>query len=214
MNKTVIVIGKGRGGTSLTAGILHHLNVNMGDNLKRPDEANEKGYFENWNILQFNLSDVLEVNGFFVNKFPLPSLEDILALQEKLAPRVKELVEKEAKYPLWGWKDERNLWTSQLFLPYIQNPHFIVNYRNSSSIIESEILRSPDKDSEEVLKIVIQYNKLIEEFFKKYNYLRLNVHYEEYFKDGRKQIESICKFLDIPFKEEALKIIDPRIRHF
>jgi hypothetical protein len=219
-NKTVIVIGVGRGGTSLTAGILNGLGVQMGENQKPGDGANEHGYFENKVIEDFNIRECLEPNGFFtnyrggyVNPLPLPKLEEVYELYPKLKDRVIEIVKQEAHYPIWGWKDERNLWTSQLFLNHIENPHFIVNYREPTSTANS--LRFRDgKPTDMGLEIVKQYNELIEEFFKKWHYPRLNIHYERYFEEGEKQVKEICEFLELPFNKEVLELIDPKIKHF
>jgi len=221
-NKTVIVMGVGRSGTSLTAGVLYHLGVHMGTDLKNPQPANEKGFFENRVMDNFNIRECLEPNGFFtnymsggayVNPLPLPKLEEVYALYPKLKNRVRQIVKQEARYPIWGWKDERNLWTSQLFLNHIENPHFIVNYRNPMAIAQSLQFRD-GKPIEMGLEIVRQYYELVEEFFKRWIYPRLNVRYERYFTEGEKQIREICNFLELPFKKKALKHIDPKIRHF
>ncbi|MCD6476962.1 MAG: sulfotransferase, partial [Candidatus Aenigmarchaeota archaeon] len=44
--KTIIVLGMHRSGTSMTAGVLHRLGVNMGKNLMKGNWANPLGYFE------------------------------------------------------------------------------------------------------------------------------------------------------------------------
>ena len=51
VKQTVVILGMHRSGTSLTAGILHLLGVNMGDRLLPADKFNAQGYFENQIIL-------------------------------------------------------------------------------------------------------------------------------------------------------------------
>ena len=50
----IIVLGMHRSGTSLIAGVLHEMGVNMGSNLMKADEYNPKGYFEDIEIYKFN----------------------------------------------------------------------------------------------------------------------------------------------------------------
>ena len=38
--------------------------------------------------------------------------------------------------------------------------------------------------------------------------------YDKYFIEGKKQIDDICKFLKVPFKEKAMELIDIKIKHF
>ena len=47
MNKTIIVLCMHRSGSSVVAGILSFLGVNMGEDLLPPTEHNPKGYYEN-----------------------------------------------------------------------------------------------------------------------------------------------------------------------
>lgn len=213
MKKTVITIGNARSGTSLTAGVLYHLGVRMGDTLKNASKTNERGFFEDIYILYFNIK-VLENNNFYINKLPLPNLDCLVPFKRKYSEKAKELVEKSKKDTVWGWKDSRTLWTFPLFSDFIKEPYFIVNYRNLNSIAKSLEFRDRMK-IEEGLALSKEYYELVEEFFKKYHYPRLNVHYEKYFTEEKEsQINGICQFLEIPYKVEALNIIDPSIKHF
>ncbi|RLG70056.1 MAG: sulfotransferase family protein, partial [Candidatus Iainarchaeum archaeon] len=45
--KTVVILAPGRSGTSLLAGILHKLGVDMGDDGEEKSSYNPWGYFEN-----------------------------------------------------------------------------------------------------------------------------------------------------------------------
>ena len=52
-SSTLIVTGMHRSGTSLTASFLQTLGVNVGDRLYEADRANQKGYFEDVDFLEF-----------------------------------------------------------------------------------------------------------------------------------------------------------------
>ena len=213
MAKTVIIIGKARSGSSLTAGVLSHLGVHLGDTLKGANDANARGFFEDIYILYFNIK-ALEDNHFYINKLPLPDLNCLVPFKKEYSEKAKELIEKSKKDTVWGWKDPRTMWTFPLFSDFIKEPHFIVNYRNLDSIAKSLEFRDSLK-IEEGLALSKEYYELVERFFEKYRYPRLNTHYEKYFTDEKEsQINNICQFLEIPYKIEALQIIDPTIKHF
>ena len=211
LKRCIIVLGKGRGGTSLTAGILYHLGVNMGDNMKRPNSRNKCGYFENRYTLNFNIK-VLESNNIHINKLSLPPLNSLLPFKDGLRKKTKKLVKK-IERRLWGFKDERNLWTFPLYEEFIENPYFIVHYRDAEAIAQS-INFWENKSLEHGRDISKQYYELVGEFFKKYQYPRLNIHYEDFFIEPQKQIEKICEFIDVPFRKEAIEHIKPKMKHF
>ncbi len=54
MARCVVVLGIHRSGTSATAGVLHHLGVEMGPKLIGPTPANPRGHFEDMDLAQLN----------------------------------------------------------------------------------------------------------------------------------------------------------------
>lgn len=57
MKQLLAVVGCHRSGTSVTAGVLHHLGVDFGPNLMPPSPANPSGYFESLRVV--DVHDVL-----------------------------------------------------------------------------------------------------------------------------------------------------------
>ena len=51
---SVIVAGMHRSGTSLTAGLLARLGIDMGRDLVPADRANPRGYFEDVELVRFH----------------------------------------------------------------------------------------------------------------------------------------------------------------
>lgn len=49
-----LILGSGRSGTSMLAGILHQAGYFMGDKLHKPELSNPKGFFEWMTINQIN----------------------------------------------------------------------------------------------------------------------------------------------------------------
>lgn len=52
--KNCLILGSGRSGTSMLAGILHQAGYFMGDRLHKPEESNPKGFFEWMEINSIN----------------------------------------------------------------------------------------------------------------------------------------------------------------
>ena len=95
MGRCVIVLGMHRSGTSATAGVLHHLGVNMGPVLIGATEANRKGHYEDQELALLN--------------------EDALGSWHTPVPRVARhrtryqqlFAERARRSELWGMKDPR-----------------------------------------------------------------------------------------------------------
>lgn len=186
--RTIIVTGYHRSGTSLTAGILHHLGVDMGSNWREEDEANEKGYFENKDFVKANQA----------------------ILEEGKVPDLEKIVDKH-KSELWGAKDPRFLDTWEHW--DFPNPHIIVCMRAIDSIAKSVCYRddgrfSKAKKYDDVVEDIARYQK---NFRKIKGYPTLYVQYEDYFKDD-KQIRKIAKFVGVRYKK--VDLVDPNLKHF
>ena len=190
--RSIIVIGYARSGTSLTAGVLHELGVDMGDKRvwRKTDEANEKGYFENSQFVRANQA----------------------ILETGKVPDLQKVVDKN-KGEIWGAKDPRFLQTWEHWEPYIENPHFIFCMRRIGSIAESVCSRdngkySPEKVYNDVIADVYNYYHLIAKIK---GFPFLSVQYEDYF-DNDKQIKKIAKFIGLPYKD--IDLPDINLKHF
>ena len=190
--RSIIVIGYARSGTSLTAGVLHELGVDMGDKRvwRKTDEANEKGYFEN--------SQFVRANQAILEKGKVPDLQKV--------------VDKN-KGEIWGAKDPRFLHTWSYWEPHIENPMFILCLRDFDSIAKSVCSRDngkygPKKEYGYVVEdIIIYYMSVI----KLKDFPLLTIHYENYFKD-EKQIKNIAEFVGLPYKD--IDLPDINLKHF
>ncbi len=210
--KSVIVLGMGRSGTSVVAGILKILGVDMGKKLIPKNPCNPLGHFENRKFVQLNRKILAKAGGSW--KEP-PEEEKILALKEKFSKRIRNLIQEEQS-EIWGWKDPRNSLTIELYLPFLKNPYFLVCYRNPMSVIKS-LQKSYEMSisTEEAINLVRIYNHRIDKFFQKHPELRrLNIFYEELIKNPKEYLERIITFLEIYPTEEkygqALRFILPK----
>lgn len=212
MVKTVVILGMHRSGTSLIAGILYYLGVDMGKQLVGRTWTNPLGHFENIDFLNLNEKILKEAGRNW--RVP-PSRDEILKLKDKFAKEIKEIVRKN-KNTVWGWKDPRTVLTIDLYIPFLENPYFIVCQRNIMNIAKS--LYKRNKISiEEGLNLTNIYISRIDEFFrdnKGYSKRRLDLSYEEIINDPLRNIRRIIEFLGLnPSKDQimnALTFVKPR----
>jgi len=210
MNKTFLIIGEGRSGTSLTAHLLKEMGVYMGDRLKGANHGNKDGYWENSDFVNLNIK-ILEDNEFDINKYPVPRPAFVEKEGKKYDEEIKEMVKKYQK-GTWGAKDPRFLYTFPLYEPYMEDVHFIVCYRNPVSVALS--LRFQDKkDIFNSLRVINDYYNVLYDFLEKNNCPRFMVAYEKYF-DSDSQIESLCEFVGVDYNKKLAKIVKPTLKNF
>ena len=173
--KTVVVLGMHRSGTSMTAGILTILGINMGDKLIGPSWSNPLGHFEDKEFVELNDKILDEAGGSWYDP---PPRKEILKLKSEFSQRIKSLL-LQRELMLWGWKDPRTSLTIELYLPYLKNPYFVVCYREPKEIAQSLWRRDKTKikDNLELIKI---YYQRVNQFLKKYSNLpRIIVSFNE-----------------------------------
>lgn len=140
----VVVLGMHRSGTSLLAGILHRLGVNMGERFREADEHNPDGYFEDLDWRDLNKLLLAETGGTW---YQPPDLESIMTLSENgyLCQEVRNLVEHKLDANgtrLWGFKDPRTCLTIPFLHPFLPNPAYVTIDRNVSDIVLSLMRRA------------------------------------------------------------------------
>ncbi len=218
--KTIVILGYGRSGTSLVAGILNSLGINMGERLYEKDSFNPLGYFEDVDFMWLNneiLERVLQKNSIYdgFNNLP-PKREEILKQNKKFSKKIRKLIKKKNKSKVWGWKHPLTALTIDLFLPYLRNPYFIVCKRRKTDIIKS-VLKIKKNNINHISKVIDAYNERINNFFTRHKHLKkLEVKYENLIKTPQKEIRKIIDFLEIsPTKEEfekAVRMVLPKKR--
>lgn len=112
----IIVTGTGRSGTSMVAGILHNLGVNMGQNALDADYRNPWGHFEDKDIKLLNHK----------------------MLKSKITPSefINKLKSSEKKEP-WGIKDPRISELIPYYLEVFKNAKYIWCKRRRVNVVKS-----------------------------------------------------------------------------
>jgi hypothetical protein len=199
-SKTAIVLGMHRSGTSVVAGILSILGVNMGKYPKKGERFNPKGNFEDRNLHSLNKKILVENDSTWDNP---PKKE--LMISNRLQSEVGNLIS--SKRGIWGWKDPRTVFTLNAYLPYIKRPHFIFVYRNPLEIARS--LRERESFFiTDCLILVNKYNHRIVEIVKNNKKAsKLFISYEDILVDPLGESDRISKFLELkPTDAQMAKI--------
>jgi hypothetical protein len=113
------------------------LGVNIGKHLLGAHPSQPKGHFEDVDFYRLNMDILKAAGGSWDNP---PTESRILDAGKQFEKRIKGLVQ--SRKGLWGWKDPRTCLTLPLYLPYLENPRFVLVYRKTSGIVGSLLRRS------------------------------------------------------------------------
>jgi len=199
--KQIIVLGRGRSGTSLVAGLLDKLGVDMG--ISRPaTQNNPKGYFED-----IEISALLDK---YVDEEQMPEMTD---WNKKFEEEFKELVKN--KKGLWGWKQPKTLYLLPSIVRYLENPHIIVCNREEEAHIKSinSAFWGNQKSEEWCRQSIRHYKTELRKFFEFNSYPRLDVQFEDFMDENKREetIKKICDFVGVEYNPEKIKgFIDPK----
>ena len=207
-----MVLGNGRSGTSMTTGILKILGVNM-DAREYPNQFNPKGDFESIDAHKINTRIYQLATGKVYSEhhwYP-PTYEQVLKLKDnqEIQEMIKKFVDKH-KSELWGWKNPKTSLTIELYLPYLENPHFVCIFRNPIKNAQS-IVRMAGIDFYRALWLANFYNEAIRKFLIKYDYPRLLLSFEDIIKNPIEEGRKIADFLGVePEDKEISNFVMPR----
>lgn len=180
-SKTICVLGTPRGGTSMIAGILRVLGVNMGENLDV--DTNEDIEF----LLHEGRRDV------FSNVFD----------RERYLGHVKEVVStRNSLGGDWGWKDPLSSYYIADLAPVLNNLHVIIVWRDAVATIQGEgRFRRANNIEVDELHVMAGLENINKEYFQMLQFVRsskvrtLMLSYEKFIHNKRSGINDIAKFL-------------------
>ncbi len=210
VQKTILILGMHRSGTSLTGEILKEFGVNLGEKFLKPEKENPRGFFENLLVVRMN-DKILALAGGTWDRPPARDRVLSLMSNKRLMDEIQALVSSHEDV-LWGWKDPRTVLTIDLFLPFLKNPYFIFCHRDENAIAKS-INKRNGTPLEQGLGLARHYKDRMAEFAKSTKSPSLHLHYEDYFKDPKGQFEKIRGFLGFT-KNVSADIIDRKLKHF
>ena len=139
--KTVIILTQPRSGSSLLAGILHHLGVVMGDDkeLLLQSHDNILGSYEDqafqkiFHRIMFGSRRLI----MYHNRLKTDDSKSEKAVKRYEKKLVKLIRKKEKE--LWGWKEAVLIYTIPFFQQHLNNPYYIFLRRSPESVANSQI---------------------------------------------------------------------------
>jgi hypothetical protein len=205
-----------RSGTSMVAGVLHHLGVDLGEDLPGKQVSNPLGHYEDGDFLQLNERILASAGGSWDRP---PDSEAILSqgaiFQEEIQALIASRKAHNQERP-WGWKDPRTSIVAELYLPYLENPHLIWCLRPPHDIAASLQARNRIhlQAAEQITAI---YHRQIEELLDRHPELPLlKMDYNQLVSSPQNGVDQLIHFLDLnPSQgqiEEAISQILPRKR--
>ncbi len=204
VDRTVVVLGMHRSGTSLVAGILHALGVDMGS--REHDEewigrhwSNPTGHFEN---REFVALDHRLLGGDPTGVRGHPDWESVPARSIELRSEIQALIAR-FEGPSWGWKDPWTVLTLEAFLPHLTRPKFVAVHRPKQEVVGSLRKRMNEGDAQ-LAGLFDLYAERLGALHKTLeSYPWLDLEYSEVLARPAPTIQRIIDFLDLrPTREE------------
>lgn len=203
--KTVVVLGMARSGTSVVTGVLRILGVDVGIG-PTPSKTNPFGSFEDPDFLKLN-NEIFKSAGKPYWRDP-PSYEEILAQKGEFNEKIKSLVSKKSKDKrIWGWKRHTTSLTVELYLPHLIKPHIVIVLRNliggANSIVEHS---RGEIDFIRALKLINLYNSHTFKFLERHPEVpRIFIGFEDLVNHPVEEVGQLAKYLDLELTEEKIK---------
>ena len=203
--KTVVVLGAARSGTSVTAGMLQVLGVDMGS-IGPSKKWNPEGSFEDKDFQRLN-RDIFRMVEEAKSYWNPPTFEQIMETRTRATPKIQKLVsEKSRGSSIWGWKNPKAILTAELYLPYLTDPHFVIVFRNPLDTAKSSVAHRRGKISYlYALKLANFYTGEILAFLERHPDMpSIFLSFEEIMADPSKETERLAHFLGLELSEEKM----------
>ena len=197
--KTIVIVSQRRSGSSMFAGILYYLGIDMGEKTT-PEQSsgrNPKGFFEDRDII--GISE--EMNTFLMANPSMP--------MEKLGivcrNRIKEYFDRRNEKEIWGFKDVNFVEFSDVYTKYIENPYYIFVFRNPFDIATSYSAWHKTNIIDTLAMVNKNYGKIFR-LMKKLKGEKLFVSYEKTLQDPIKSVNEIMNFIGYKKELEDTKL--------
>jgi hypothetical protein len=160
----LIISGMHRSGTSLVASLLESAGVHMGDELVGPARGNERGHFEDMDLLAFHAHWLA---AFSIGKEgftdrPLPELP------ESARGMARTILNTRAGHGrLWGWKEPRTTLFLDFWFELAPQAKFVMMFRKPWEVADSLFRRGEKiflERPEYAFRVWARYNEAVLDF--------------------------------------------------
>ena len=218
----VCVLGMHRSGTSLVAGTLRQLGIDLGpdEEFLPPDSNNESGYFELKELVYLNNDILAHYGGSWDDVPELPpgwEKSDELAQIREHARAL--LGRRFAASSQWGWKDPRTCITLPFWQRLVSRLRYVICVRNPVDVARSLRLREgEERGLEERALDWLRHTASALAYTA--DGPRIVVHYERFFEDAEQEVRRLARFLGCEDRleepdtmERIFEFIDPGLVH-
>jgi hypothetical protein len=137
-NKTLIILGMHRSGTSLITNWLHNCGLEVGERLLGPGIGNVEGHFEDVEFFRMH-EEILKDNNLTDSGLTDGAIEHISCYQKE---KIKTIISiKNQLFEEWGWKDPRTCLFLDLYKEVLPDANYLVILRDFQSVIISLLKR-------------------------------------------------------------------------
>ncbi|HBI21675.1 MAG TPA: hypothetical protein DDY37_03670 [Legionella sp.] len=218
----VVVLGMHRSGTSAMTRALQLFGVELGDHLMPPSYDNEKGFWEDLDFYELNVSILEYLGADYQTIEPVfPDLINNTDLSLYTSRAVALLQQKMSNVSCFGLKDPRFARLLPFWKPVFDALHLRVNYvialRNPMSIVRSMAKREGFSYEKSYL---LWYEYTLHSLTQTVGEERVVVDYDRLIQDPLYALGRIATTLNLPFnpQDEAvaryqLEFIDTTLRH-
>lgn len=136
-NKTLIILGMHRSGTSLVAQWLNNCGLHLGDVLLGKAHSNKFGHFEDKDFLEMH-REILQDNALDYDV----DVDCDIVVSNYHQEKAKMLVDLKNKlHPQWGWKEPRTCLFVDTWDKLISDAKYLIVYRDFKAVVDSLLRR-------------------------------------------------------------------------
>jgi hypothetical protein len=218
----VCVLGMHRSGTSLVAGVLGQLGLDLGpdEELLPPDPNNQSGYFELADLVEINDDILAHYGGSWDEPPELPPGWEQSDQLVQIRDRARRILGRRfAGSAHWAWKDPRTCITLPFWQRLVSGLRYVICLRNPVDIAHS--LRSREGAERPLEKYALDW---LRHTASAVSYTadrpRIIVHYERFLRDPAREVGRLASFVGQKNRLEEpvamgriLDFIDPALAH-
>ena len=201
--RTLIVLGMHRSGTSCLAGILEKAGVFFGD-VARSSTFNVKGNIENVRIMNLHDELLRQNNGAWDN----PPAD--IKWTDDLKCERDRIIQEYGHAPFWGFKDPRVLFALDGWLEVLQDVFLVATYRHPCSVAKS--LEKRNKFShDKSLSLWMGYNKKLLFYYEKFKFPVVSFDLAE--AEYKNKISELLALLECDSIDDAFEFYENGLRN-
>ncbi|MGD0395956.1 MAG: sulfotransferase domain-containing protein [Nitrososphaerales archaeon] len=219
MNKTILVLGMRRSGTSLTTNLIQEMGAFVDNDRRDPDAFNVRGYWEGKELHKLDRRIQKRLGGIH-DRIPwAPSGWELDPKFEALRAEGIELISRyDKEYPVWCWKDPRLSFVLPFWNQILKREAYhIICVRNPLEVADSWVKMDHQINPEITLRFATEswFANTVSAVRNTSDKKRMLVFYEDIISDPVSQTKTIASFVGLAPPENAriASVVSSDLRH-